>query len=355
MIARWICEKSFWVALVLCIGSLLPLTAAAQQAGISFKPASVEKLLTPGSSYEYVIDVENLDTKVETFYVFTRNIAEVTEGGAPVFADQGERTGYELAEWITLPVTELVITPGQSAQLPVRIDVPEDAAPCGHFGGVFFSVEPPDVEITGAAVGYQAASIASIRVAGDCVEQASIRQFSSNKFLYGSQDVTFNVRVENTGNVLVRPRGPLEIYNSLGKKVDTIIFNDSQAAVFPKDTREFPNIRWQGDGIGFGRYEAVLSPAYGENGAIKTMSSTLTFWVLPMNIIGPALGILLFVLLVTFIAVRLYIKRAVAHLQQGNRRLVRRRKQGNSMTMLLVTSMLTVTALFLLVLLVLFA
>ena len=148
--------------------------------------------------------------------------------------------------------------------------------------------------------------------------------------------------------------GPVHINNSLGKRVGEVIFNESRAGVFPADTREF-ELQWIGDSVGFGRYEAVLSAGYGDEGAKKTISSTVTFWVLPINIIGPALGILAFILLLTVIGVRIYIKRTLAQLNAG-RRLVRRRGQQNSsMSLLLIVSVLVVIALFLLIMLVLFA
>jgi hypothetical protein len=108
-------------------------------------------------------------------------------------------------------------------------------------------------------------------------------------------------------------------------------------------------------GSSFGRYEAILSPSYGEAGAYKTMSSTVTFWILPMNIIGPALDVLAIILLTVFIFVRIYIKRALAHLNHGRRVVQRRRKGGSSEVLLLSVVMLSVIALFLIVLLALFA
>ncbi|MCD5381544.1 MAG: hypothetical protein LR008_03145, partial [Candidatus Pacebacteria bacterium] len=204
-------------------------------------------------------------------------------------------------------------------------------------------------------VGYQVAHIFNVRVAGDAIEDAAIRQFSTSKFLYGSQNIEFLIRIQNNGNVMVKPRGPLEIYNMLGNQVGTMVFNDTELGVFPYSTREFSNVVWEGGSIGFGRYEAILSPVYGDAGAKKTMSSTATFWILPMNIIGPAAGILGFLLLVIFIFVRMYIRRSLQHLNHERRVIRRKRSGGSSATLLLTVVMLTVTALFLIVLLALFA
>jgi hypothetical protein len=328
---------------------------SAQEAGVSIKPARIEETLDPGTQKQYAVTIENLNNSEQVFYLFTRNIKGVQDGGVPIFAEDLERTGYELADWITLPVTELTLAGGAETTLDFTINVPQGASPGSHFGGVFISVDPPKIEQSGAAVGYQVANIISIRVSGDAVVDANIREFSTSQFLYGSQNVDFDVRIENKGNVLVRPVGPLEIYNMLGNKVGDIVFNAEQAAVFPYDTREYKDIKWSGDSIGFGRYEAILSPVYGDQGVNKTMSSTVTFWILPWSIIGPALSVFAVILLLTFVFVKVYIRRSLAHLNHG-RRIVQRKKRGGSSAVLLVTVVaLTVTALFLIVLLALFA
>lgn len=354
------------LSLLVCAFLLLPYLAAAQgSAGITIKPAVIEETLDPGEDKTYSITVQNIRETDEVFYVYARNISGVKDGGVPIFANSNlERTGFELADWVELPQSEVLIPANGQVTIDYTIRVPESASPGSHFGGVFFSVDPPNIDRSGAAVGYQVSNIITIRVSGDVKEEANIRQFSTSRFLYGSQNVDFSVRIENAGNVLIRPTGPLEIYNMLGKKVDTLTFNEDQNAVFPKvlnpvdeelnGMREF-ELTWIGEATGFGRYEAILSPIYGEQGAIRTMSSTVTFWVLPMHIIGPALGILAFILLLVFIFVRLYIRRSLAHLHQG-RRIVRQRRRGGSSALLLVTVVsLAVTALFLIVLLALFA
>ena len=86
----------------------------------------------------------------------------------------------------------------------------------------------------------------------------------------------------------------------------------------------------------------------------QTMSSTVTFWILPLNIILPAAGILAVILIATYVAIKLYVRRAVAELS-GRRVGRRRRNKQSSATLAIIISLLVVTALFLIVLLLLFA
>lgn len=337
---------------------LIPfITAQAQTgAGIGLKPATIEGNATPGETQEHSMTVTNLSSARQTYYLFSRDIVGVEGAGVPIFADENqEKTGFEMTEWISLDKTEVTLAPGEETAVKITIAVPENATPCSHFGGVFVSMDPPRMRSTGAAVGYEVANIISLRVAGECVDSLQIRSFATGNFIYSKPHVDFAARLENKGSTLARPIGPLEIYNMFGKRVALLTMNESKGGVFPGAERTF-EIVWDDAGPGFGRYEAILSMVYGDQGRQTTVSSTASFWILPLNIILPALGILALLLLVVYVSIRVYINRTLAG-YGGARRIMRRRrgKGGMSAMLLVIVVMLAVTALFLLVLLALFA
>lgn len=344
----------FFVFLLLC--PLCTVRAQSNGAGIGLSPATIEGGAIPGETQVHQTGVTNLSSVRQTYYLFTRDISGVEEGGVPIFADENaEKTGYELTQWVTLNTQEITLDPGEKIDIEITIAVPENATPGSHFGGVFVSMQPPRLRSTGASVGYEVANIISIRVAGDAVESAQIRSFSTGNFIYGKPIVDFSANIENKGTVLVRPVGPLEIYNMFGKRVAILTFNESKAGVFPQTDRKF-DITWENENPGFGRYQAILSVVYGDKGRQSTISSTASFWILPMNIILPALGVLGFILLVAFIAVKMYVNKTIRSISGTTRRVVRRRRLGGMSAVLLVmVVMLIVTALFLMVLLALFA
>ena len=346
---------------LLCVGlvaAAMPQLAAAQNdTGIGIRPALIEGPAEPGTTQTHKVSVTNLSSSQQVYFLFVRDIAGVTGAGAPLFANEdAEKTGFEVSEWVSLDRMEIDLAPGEETTIEATITVPEDATPGSHFGAIFVSLDPPRMRELGAAVGYDVANIISLRVAGDVDERAAIRQFATGNYIYGNSIVDFQVRIENEGNVLVRPIGPLEINNMFGRRAAILTFNESQAGVFPGVSRDF-EITWEDEGPGFGRYEAILSLVYGEQGRVATMSSSVSFWILPMNIIGPALGVLAFLLLTTYISVRLYVRSKLRSVQTGSRRLVKQRRAntGVPLTLLLLVVMLLVTAIFLLVLLVLFA
>ena len=98
-----------------------------------------------------------------------------------------------------------------------------------------------------------------------------------------------------------------------------------------------------------------MCPSYGEEGAKQTMSSTVTFWILPVKIVLPALGILITLLLVVYIGVRVYVRRKLAYYAAGTTRRIAGRQQTSNPVLLIFLVMLSVTALFFIGLLILFA
>jgi len=336
---------------------LLATPALAQEsAGLGIAPSLIEEPADPGQTISDTLTIKNLSDIEVTYYLFTRDISDVTDSGRPLYAEEGlPATGYELSSWVTLSEGQITIPPQGEKQVAVTIAVPTDASPGSHFGAIFASVNPPDSVDLGAAVGFQVANIVSIRVAGDATEKAVVRSFQTDKFLYGSKTVDFTANLENRGNVLVRPRGAVDVYNMFGSKVASVPINESLGGLFPNATREFAT-QWADTGLGFGKYAAELSLVYGEQGkAQSSLYAATTFWVLPWAIIRPLLIALAVLFIVSYFVIRGVIRKQVQQLS-GGRRLVRKTGGSEPSIFILATiTMLIVTAFVLFVLLLLFA
>jgi len=313
------------LTLVLCLFTFTPIALFAQgAAGVQVTPAALDNLrMEPGEVVNLSVLITNVSDSEQTYFIQRRDIIDQDENRAPIFAPADRQImGIELSQWIEVASSTGPIPAGGSTEVPFTLRAPADITPGSHFGAIFFSVEAPDLDTSGAAVGYEVAVPIVVRIAGDAVELANIRQFSTDQFIYGSPQVAFTVKIENTGTTMVRPSGPVQVRNMFGREVASFTFNEAQGGIMPGKTIDF-TFDWNGEASAFGRYEAMISPVYGDTGARQTLTSTVTFWVLPMNIVGPALGVLLTLLLITFIGVKLYIRRQLAH-YNGGRRIVRR-------------------------------
>lgn len=329
-------------------------TFAQDNAGITVIPASIERLASPGEIITETLKVTNESTEDKEYYIYKKNIKGVEDGGVPVFSEEGgEITGYEISEWIQIQAEPIRISAGQTVDLPFVVDIPVTATPGSHFGGIFVSAEPPKLREIGAGVGYEVVSIVSIRISGDVIDTARVRSFSTDQLLYSAKHVEFTAKIENQGNILIRPRGLVTITSMFGTKPEVINVNDVLAGVFPGTMRDL-TFRWDSDELGFGRYEAILALVYdGEEGQ-KTIDSTLIFWIFPIKIMLILLGTFISIIIGGYVFTKYYINQAIIRAAGGRRITTQRyRKQvGISRFTFVSVVLLAVIVLFLLVLLI---
>jgi hypothetical protein len=332
-------------------------TAYAQQgAGITLVPATIEEVSDPGSVLNRSLKVTNESSEEKEYYVYKRNIKGVEGAGVPIFSEDSEPTKFELSEWISFESERILIPANGTVEIPILITVPVDATPGSHFGGIFVSVEPPRLREIGAGVGYEVASIVSIRISGDVTDAARIRSFSTDKLFFSKKDVHFVAKIENQGNILIKPRGSVEILSMFSDRPEVVSVNDTLAGVFPGSTRDI-EFDWKSDGVGFGRYEAILALSYDGEGGQKTIDSTLVFWIFPVKIMLSVIGAFVAVFAVGYLLTQYYVRQAIMRAADGRRITSSRyRKQvGVSRFTFMFISVLFVLVIFLIILLMFFA
>ena len=335
---------------------LQPLAAKAQTAGAQIITKPLDELVNPGDVLLRTITLKNTTTGSQTFFFSVADIVDVRDDESPIFATPSNNpTEYELATWISVPTDSVTLAPGESTEVTVKVSVPQSASPGSHFAEIFAGVEPPRLRQNGAGVGYKVGTIVTLRVKGEANETARIRSFATDHLVFGKPSVKFTTRVENPGNVLIKPHGPLEIYNMFGKRVAIMNVNDSMNGVFPGHTRPFETV-WDEKDFAFGRYQGIVSLVYGDHGHETTVSATLSFWVLPVNIILPVVGILAFLILAVYFGVRLHIRRTLDAYNISHRRSAfRRRSAGVTRLTFVAVSLLLIIGIFLIAMLVVFA
>jgi len=285
---------------------------AQEDNGIKVSPAIIEERVEPGQILRSYLYVTNRTKTAQTYYVSKMNMTGLTEKGDPEFGDDAGAS--TLSSWISVPVTPVIVPGSGTKGIPFSIQIPVNAPPGGHFAGIFVSTVPDSAEKKNAfAIGVQAGTIVSLRVAGDVREESQIRNFFTDKIVYDIPEVKLTAKVENTGNTLVRPTGSIEIFDWFGKKVATLVVNENGGAVLPRNTRAYETV-WKGEGFVLGKYTANLGLSYGDN-AKKTAYTTVTFWVFPTKmVISIVVGIILFIVVI-FGGARAYVRRELHELR----------------------------------------
>ncbi|MEA3398260.1 MAG: hypothetical protein U9R06_00760 [Patescibacteria group bacterium] len=308
----------FAAVFILLGDNIIPAQA---QVGIKITPVRLEELVDPGETINAAVKVVNNSNETKTFYAYLRDFKAEGELGRVKLIAPGSEEGCFVASWIDITAEGTEFKPGEEKSVSYSIHVPADTGPGGYYGAILFGTVPPKLSLdsedkgAGMAIAQQAGSLVLLHVKGDVIEDARIREFNTNKRIYGTPyDVNFLVRIENLGNVHVKPHGLININNMFGKEVGAVRVNDNGGNILPNTIRRF-EYNWTGD-MGFGRYKASLGMTYGTPGdeggqGKQTLYTEISFWIIPWRIVIPILlGLVLFGASL-FLLLRLYRNKAV--------------------------------------------
>lgn len=301
-----------------CLFIVFPAVAFAQSTvSVNLSPIIIEEKVVPGESRDLSLSVENRGDTEMSLTPFARNIIGMDVNRLPIYATKPEENTFDLASWITFKESRIVLPPGGRGVLNFTVQFPENARPGSHMAGLFVSQAAPEDIKLGSGVGFEVASILHFQMTGDIVEDTRIREFSAERFVYGTPDVTMRIVVKNLGNTFSRPQGLIDITDMFGKKVGMLPVNKEGSGVFPGDQREYL-VTWKPEGLTLGRFDAALALAVPlVDGGNQTISGMTQFWVLPMKILGPVLGGLLVFIVVFYVLLKLYIRKQLGELRGG--------------------------------------
>lgn len=203
----------------------LPHAAAENEVVWSVKPADNEHgngrtnytfAAEPGDEIEDAIVVTNYSDSPLTLSVYAADGFTTAEGLLDLVPTGTEST--DLGTWVSVETTEITLDPGDQETITFTIEVPDDAIPGDHTGGLVTSLAGT-AEGTNLAVDRRLASKINVRIAGALTVQAAVTDVQidyhapSTPWSAGSATVTY--RIANTGNALmyatdrVRVAGPL--------------------------------------------------------------------------------------------------------------------------------------------------
>ncbi len=304
--------------LLLLTVSFFPLVLNAQDGqGLSISPALFEMAATRDQAWQSSLRVVNPNPFPLTVYADVVNFAPRGEGGDGMFLPpESSGDGSTLAEWITLGETTVTIPAERTFDIPFSLNVPSDAAPGGHFAAFTVSTRPPE-SVAGATALRTAQVVSSlffVRVAGEVREEAAVREFRSEQRFLTRPEVTFSLRVENLGNVHVRPQGDITITNMWGQERGVVPINRYShfGNVLPDSIRKF-SFSWRGEWSlsDIGRYKAIVTLAYGESER-RFITSTTYFWVVPVVPVTVALAVIIGLVAILVFLIRLYVRHLLA-------------------------------------------
>ncbi len=310
-----ISKKLILLSSFLFVVLALPFFVLAQNSlTLSVTPPLFQLSAVPEQVWQSNIKVINSNSFPITVYANPVNFAPVGEEGRgqfiPVF--EAETKGQTLAEWITVSKDAIEIPPESSTEVNFTVNVPKDAAPGGHFAAILVGTKPPEKDTAMAVRTAQVvSSLFFLSIDGDVQEKASIREFSVNDSFIDKPQVNFLLRLQNDGNVHIRPQGEIKIFNMWGKERGVIPINHGSnfGNVLPDTIRKF-NFSWTGQTslADIGRYKAVVTLGFGSKDR-QTISQEVFFWVVPVKLTILTILILITLIMLIRWAIKSYVRR----------------------------------------------
>jgi hypothetical protein len=196
----------------------------------SVDPPRAELVIPPGKRRGKTITINNTKADQPSHLVTYVTDVIFLPDGTHDFPPAGS-TEWSAAKWIQVSPTELDVPAGKSAEVRISASVPEDAKG-GYYAMVFFESMPSYTQ-PGIGVNFRIGALVDITVPGTAVLQAKLANLAV------SPPQSILIDIYNEGNVLIRPKGRLKIFDPSGGKVSQEDFNPDRLGVLPRTLRRF--------------------------------------------------------------------------------------------------------------------
>ncbi len=288
---------------------------AQESQSLSVTPPLFQLSILPGDIWQSSIKVVNVNPYPLTIYTEVVNFSAMGENGQGRFLPLINETQDKatLAEWIEIPKGPYTIPAEQSTELTFFVEVPKDASPGGHYAAILITTDAPSTN-DGKQIVQTSQTVTSlffVRIEGDVEELGTIREFRAIDSFLPTPEAEFSLRFENKGNVHLQPRGDIVITNMWGTERGIIPINYQThfGNVLPQSIRDF-TFAWKSEFniTDIGRYKAVATLAYGQDG-IKSVTSTTYFWVIPIKSTLITLAVLMAFIAVIVWMIKAYVRK----------------------------------------------
>lgn len=325
------------LSLVLCALALVfsPFTRTVFAEGaqaFSISPPLIELQADTGQTVKASIKFTNVSDDQLIIKTQINDFGAKNETGEPnIIFDDVANTAYSLRQWIASP-PPFKIGAHETRTVDFPITIPPNAEPGGHYAVIRFTGSTPAMEESGVALTASIGSLVLLQVSGQTSEKASVAEFFSAKSSKGGQlesqsffqtgPLTFVERIRNDGNVHLKPTGTIEVKNMLGRTVQTLRVNgdptdpnNAPRSILPESIRRFEQPlpkKWL-----IGRYSATIKLSYGQGQ--QPLEQTITFWVIPFQLLIIGLVVLLLVIFGLRWVIRRYNAYIIAKAGDGSR------------------------------------
>ncbi len=267
---------------------------------VTVGPVKLEYSVNPGDTVKGEMYIKNEEATDKTFYPTLERFTE--QNGEKVFTKDKNL----LEDWFHTDAS-VPLKSGQDIKVPFVINVPKDAPPGGEFPVLWWGTNPP-ATTTGQQVSIQtrAGILIYINVSGNIVSSANVSQFGtvSGAGYSSGGPINFRMKIENTGNVYIKPTGELTIKSLFGTTKKVLPINEKGYQILPQSYRDIVDLEWVPSLFNIGPYKAIADVNYGNQS--QGLVATKWIWVLPIKFLSISLGTIFLLIIVFTLFFRMY-------------------------------------------------
>lgn len=300
---------------------------------LTISPPTIEIEVDPGETITQTVKAWNeTNETLKLFLSIEKFRARGEDGQAEFFSPKEEK--YIFYDWINFKKEPIVLKSQERAEVSFVIKVPKQAPPGGYYTAIFWASSPPNIEDkTAIGVVSKTGTLVLLKVRGEINEQCSLLEFDTlnKKRFFSSLPIDFFVRIENLGNVHLKPEGKIKIINHFNKLEATLDVNSKKGNILPQSIRRFEvfwnakktknsllksnkkffqnfyqELKNEKNNFTIGRYSVYLNLNYGQAGRI--MRGGINFWIIPWRIILLSLPSLIILILLLKFGIKKYNK-----------------------------------------------
>jgi len=237
--------------------------------------------LESGQSLEDSVVLKNTTSDtVQNLRVYIADGMATTNGGIALRGREEKKTG--LAKWISIDSSEeLTLAPGEERTITFRLRVPWSSKSKERIAGLVVeratAIKEPANKQFMINVLPRAAILISQRLPGPALERLKIVDFSQT--WAKNRNKILGLAIKNTGNIHLRPKGRIDIYDMFGSKADTIRY-DQMATIFPETTSHIKSEWKNTPAIGFFTAKALIYYGQGKSDERRITFLIFPWWVL---------------------------------------------------------------------------
>ena len=326
---------------LVCIASSPPVHAQTAPSGIGAlnitnSPLPISIKSDPGRTISKDLRIKNNGIENETLKVGLMKFDAYGEEGKPRLKEREE--GDDYFDWVSFSEPQFTFGPNEWKSIVMTITIPETAALDYFYAVTFQRANPLSVsgEQTNVLHGGTATLVLLDVSSPNARREIAIEQFAVTKKRYEFLPVNFEIKLKNSGNVYVAPKG--NIYIKRGEQVtDTITVNSTGGNILPDSSRIFKSdwsngfpfyqpkiingsvalrdgkpqhsLVWPTNQIKnfrIGKFTAHLTMVYVDGERDIPVDASVDFWVIPWRLLAIVVGLpLAFIAFVIYLLIKI--------------------------------------------------